>query len=223
MAVIAPSQTAARAPVNVSLMDELRRRSNSMYQPGDLKMHHSFNGAVLAGAGWFKCNGTLINAANYNSQRGSPTAWADEIGTSLLDGKYSPNLVGKYPVGVSSTTQTGASAITAVGLAGYTINLSHVHIMATHLHQWLKVHLNYFSTNDRQETYNVSGTAIAIPTTTTDVPIGDRIAKGVPPLDNAMIGDCYTNTATPTMGSQLSSVQNVQPPSIEVEYYIMIV
>lgn len=126
MAIISPNQTDALSPVNVALMEEVRKRSNSAYQTGDIKWHHSFNGAVLAGAGWFKCNGQVINQTNYDAQRGVG-AWAAEVGTSLLDGKYSPNLIDKYPVGVAVTTQTGVSAITPVGNPNKTVNFSHSH------------------------------------------------------------------------------------------------
>lgn len=94
--------------------------------PGDIKAHHTYNGATPIGEGWFPCLGGIINQANYDAIFGSGH-WATYVGSSPLDGKYAPNLTSRYLVGVSATTQSGSVAITAVGNSG-NVSPGHHHL-----------------------------------------------------------------------------------------------
>lgn len=87
---------------------------------GEVKSFHSFNGAIQVPRGWMKCNGNVINEANYDAIHGSGAFVSDGIAALILNGKYTPNLNNKYLVGSTTTTQTGASAITSVGNTGHT-------------------------------------------------------------------------------------------------------
>lgn len=222
MAVISPSQTDAKSPLNVALMDELRARSNSAYQTGDIKWHHSYNGLVDAGAGWMLCDGRVINESNYNTERGSGTAWDDEVGASVLDGKYLPNLIGKYLVGASTTTQTGSSAITSVGNSSHQINISHSHTVGDHVHPWYR-HTNVGD----DHSFNLSGSEVDLTKVLKSsgevhVAARDDATDGI----NAGLTDGYIYTghnSTTSTNSQLSSTQSIQPESIEAQPYMMIV
>lgn len=74
--------------------------------------------------GFMLCNGVIINEANYDAQH-SAGDWDNFIVSSVLDGKYLPNMADTYVRGKTGTLQSGASAITKVG--SNTSNFSHTH------------------------------------------------------------------------------------------------
>lgn len=101
------------------------------WSTGDIKQHHTYNGIASPGHGWMKCNGRLINQANYDLEHGEGS-WATYVGSSILDGKFLPDMTNRYAVG-GDTTQVGNVAITSVGNPGNTKNLGHTHNMS-HTH-----------------------------------------------------------------------------------------
>lgn len=86
-----------------------------------------YNGKLSVG--WMNCDGSVIGQASYDAQHGAG-AWAADIVSSPLDGKYLPNFYDSYPnnkhiQGTTSATQNGNSAITGSGAISTT--LSHTH------------------------------------------------------------------------------------------------
>lgn len=108
---------------------------------GDIKPHHTYNGAAPIGQGWFPCLGGVINETNYNAIHGAG-AWATYVVSSALDGKYAPDLASGYLTGASSTTQDGSSSITKVGNTSNQINIQHSHTVNSHTHTIDHVHAN---------------------------------------------------------------------------------
>ena len=96
------------------------------WNAGDIKSHLTYNNLVPVGQGWMLCNGQIINETNYNSTHGAGS-WATYIGTSLLDGKYTPDMDERYLRGEGTTSQTGVGAYTYQGNAGNTIDIQHSH------------------------------------------------------------------------------------------------
>lgn len=141
---------------------------------GDIKLHHSFNGAAPIGQGWMLMDGRVVNLANYDAEH-SPGDWVKFIGSSGLNGLNLPPMTNKYPVGVAATTQDGSAPITPVGNTSHQINLqhshttnahihtvvnhvhsgsNHSHAVAAHNHQWLIVN----PSNANDQTFDVNGT-----------------------------------------------------------------
>jgi len=203
---------------------------------GDIKPHHSYNGAAPIDQGWFPCDGTIISEASYNSLHGAGS-WATYVITSALDGKYAPDATSGYLVGVTSTTKDGSIAITNVGNSSNQINVSHSHTVNSHTHstpshrhQWY----NSTGSFSDDQSYNSSGSAIdfTIPGANNkdnlDVGFEGPIAHGADWKGPGV--DYYTNNssgtsggATPGTNSQLSSSQDIRPNSVEVTYFIRII
>lgn len=205
--------------------------SAGYWDVGDIKAHHSYNGAAPVGQGWFKCDGSVINEANYNTLHGAGS-WAIYVGSSVLDGKYSPDLMSKYLTFAATTTQTGSSAITSVGSSGNTVNLahghSHAHTVDAHRHQWL----NSNGTNNNDQTYDTAGDPIVLPTVSKTTAF--TITYMTPPVVTGAatvntFGDSYTSsqlasTSTSTDATtSLSTTQTIRPESIETIPYIRII
>jgi hypothetical protein len=218
--VISSTQTDANSPINETLMEGLRQRST--YTPiGTILPWYDYNGLVSMPEGFMQCTGQIINEANYNTEHGAGT-WTSEVGISQLDGKYTPNLTGKY-LSHGSSTQSGNSAITSVGNSGNTVNLEHAH---NHNHNWLDIQLNYSSSDDRQMTYDASGNSVALSIggfsqastyraihAAKDGETGGAIAQMIS-------SDTYTdNDATNT----LSTTQSIRPETIECKFIIRII
>jgi hypothetical protein len=190
---------------------------NGYLSVGDIKPHFSFNNTLKCGQGWFPCNGSIINEANYDAYHGVGS-WDEYIVTSLLEGKYSPSMAGKYLVGIATTTQTGVIAITPVGNTSHQVNLQHTHAGPSHNHQWYSSQA--VNTNDK--TYDSNGSAVDVPPGTSKSGSGLAIPREGSIADT--IGNSYTsNSGTGTTGNGGSTTQNIQPESIQVEYYIRIV
>lgn len=179
---------------------------------------HTYNGAITPGHGWMKCDGRVINESNYNTEHGAGT-WATFVVSSLLDGKYLPDLTGdKYLTGVSSTTQTGSSSITEVGVSGHQINLAHSHTVASHIHKWF----GYNQSNQNSKTYNGSGTLIDLPSDSKDAS-ASKLVVDVSFSSSTGLQDSYTSPSAPSSDSQLSSTQSIRPRSVEVVFYMRII
>ena len=168
---------------------------------GDIKSHHSYNGAAAVSQGWFPCDGTIINETNYNTVHGAGS-WDTYISSSPLDGKYAPNFTGKYPVGAASTTQDGSIAITSVGNASHQVNLQHDHNMQ---HTHTMVHTHPITTG----TANDDGGSPTIAT--------------APANTGAASNSTTSTTSSPNTSTGLSTTENIQPESIETIYYVRII
>lgn len=189
---------------SVTLSDEL----------GNIKMHHTFNGAAPIPRGWVVCNGNVVNESNYNAIHGSGAYVRDRVALSPIAGKYTPNMVNRYPTGTSATTQSGTTAISAVGNASNQVNLQHNH-------QWYESNVN--TTSD--QSYNSGGSAINFSITSKTGAGGTNQyalqAGGI--QNNSNIGannivpgaDYYTSNSG-------STSQSIRPDSIEVLFLIKV-
>ena len=169
------------------------------------------------------CNGTVINQGNYDSIHGAGS-WNTYIGSSPLDGKYTPNLRNRYIVGRSGddlTSQSGASAFTYTGQTGHTIDLAHAHSDPSHVHQWY----NYVDRVEDAQTYDSNGSAVTLPTGLQNYE--DKKFLKVFSADSSSqygLNDSYTTSNNGGVtGNPLSSTQTVKPESLEVLYYIRII
>ena len=166
---------------------------------GQVIMFHDYNGLLTPGQGWMKMNGDIVNEANYDAIHGAGS-WDDYIGTSPLDGKYLPNAADKYPMGKANTTQAGTVAITFVGNASHQINIQHSHTVASHTHTMAHTHTwpsgggNTRALTDGTESVSTSGSSTA-----------------------------NTGAAAPGTDSQLSTTQNIQPHTLELEFWMRII
>lgn len=190
--------------------------TNGYFVCGQVMMFHDFNGALSPGQGWMKCNGDIVNEANYDAIHGAG-AWDTYIVGSLLDGKYLPNMNNKFPVGATNTTQAGSSAITFEGNTSHQINIAHTHTGPSHNHKWS----NEPADNGHHQTYNSSGTLVDIGTHSKSSPYKriSAVTEGTPALDAA-----YTNNSgTGNTGSNLSSTQSIKPESCAFEFWMRII
>ncbi len=186
---------------------------------GDIKMHHSYNGAAPIGHGWMLCDGRQITEALYNTEHGAST-WATYIGTSPLLNKYLPNFTGRYPVGKATTPETGASPIATVGNVSSHIDISHTHTGPSHNHTWWTGGTG--GSGDIE--YDVNGGPITPANHTTGVNDGIALAAsgGVTAIGPA--GNLYTaNAGTGVTGTTGSTTQSIQPDSVEVQYYMRVI
>lgn len=176
---------------------------------GKIEAFHSFNGTIQIPRGYMQCNGDQINSTNYDAIHGAGAYSSDGIASLLLHNKYTPNLTGRYPVGAASTTQTGASAITAVGNASHQINIQHAH---SHAHLWY-THIN-------SSANNTDGAGDALTRVNADPSYSGMGITLNPKSDDITIsGSKSTDTNAATA---LSTVQSIQPESIEVMYIIRV-
>lgn len=178
---------------------------------GDVKMFHDYNGLLSPGQGWMKMNGDICNETNYDAIHGAGS-WDLYIITSPLDGKYLPNANSKYPIGKTDTSQAGTVAITFVGNASHQVSLAHTHTGPAHRHEWYRYAApgqGYsFDVNGNQTAGNTSG--LSGIQTNGDVP-GHQ-------------GSFYTADAgTGNTGSGGSATQNIQPESLELEFWMRII
>ncbi len=190
---------------------------------GDIKMHHSYNGAADPGEGWMLCDGRQITEAAYNTEHGAGH-WATYVGTSPLVNKYLPNFSGKYAHGVAATTQAGTVAITSIGNAGNTINIAHTHTGGSHRHQWF----NWTAAGTVDGSFDTNGTGQNITSTTISGSVSHIIAGSANDfagIGTAVLGigaDQYTTLNSATTDSSLSATQHIEPESIEVQYYMRV-
>lgn len=183
---------------------------------GDVKAHHTFNGAAPIGQGWMLCDGRLVNEANYNTEHAAGN-WATYIGSSALDGLNLPNMTDKYLVGSASTTQDGTSPLTFDGNVSNQIDNSHTHGLPTHNHEWLVEN----ATGSAQSSFDTGGNSQNLSAGSTKT--GSAIASVVAANGIPVAGNSFTDNASPTVGSSQSSTQSIQPESLKVLYFMRII
>jgi hypothetical protein len=190
---------------------------------GMMMAFHDYNGLLNPGHGWMKCNGDIINETNYDAIHGAGS-WDLYIISSALEGKYTPNTSDKYLVGATNTTQTGASALTFVGNSGHSVSTSnHTHTIPGHKHKWFESAasgtlsditrasaggpLSFSSTGSKSSGYGIA----VINSGTVFQPGGDNSA--------------YTYGSDTVLSAESGGGEtiDIQPHSLEVEYWIRII
>lgn len=205
--------TANQGDIGTSSLPFKRAQITSgFFFAGQILPFHSYNGALTPGHGWMKCDNRIVNEANYNTEHGAGS-WATYIVSSLLDGKYLPQLTGSvYLVGESTTTQTGAAPITSVGNSSNQADLSHTH---SHTHKWYESN----AANSVDGVFDAAGSGLAIPTAAAKTNNGGHLAVSTLNSDSPL-GDSYVETDATSGGG---AAVNIQPESIEVIYYMRII
>ena len=180
---------------------------------GEIKEMHTFNGLIPIPSGWMILNGDIVNEVNYEAIHGVGTYATDDIASSVLLSKNLPDMIDKYSVAVTATTQDGSIAITSVGNISNQADISHTHAGASHNHRWLDAGAG--SVDDA--TYNAAGSAIFISANRAggDASVEGVIEEGSSNVNYSLV-DYYTNNASGTTGSGGSATQGIQPESIEV-------
>lgn len=171
------------------------------FECGDIKIHHSYNGAAPVGHGWMKCDGRQITQANYDTEHGSGS-WASYIGSTTLLNKYLPDFTNKYPVG-GSVTQSGIAAITSVGNSGHSAPTP------AHNHKFY----NSIPSSSPDQIYDSSGSPTNISSGT-----NSGTGKGIP-----LSGTSVTPIASAWTASASAGSMNIQPESIVTEVYMRII
>lgn len=203
-------------------IDESKLAPSGKYMPvGSVMMFHTLNQSITIPRGWMICNGDQITEANYDgaSHHNTAGAWdADGISNSDIVNKYLPNMVGKYPTGAATTTETGAGTIASVGNTSHQVNISHTHSVS-HNHQWMT--RNVGSDDTYYDTDGNSTTVSATASTSFDgfYHTTSSTAKVFPITQSAG----YTQNTDPGTSSGLSSTQSIQPRSIEVLYLMKVI
>lgn len=169
---------------------------------GDIKYRNSYNGLTSPGAGWMLCDGRVINETNYDLEHGDG-AWASEVVSSSIEGKYLPSLIARYAYGVSTTTQDGSVAITPVGNASHSINLEHNH-------QWYGNN----GAGSADTVWNSSGASTTL--SVVQFVTGEYWFWSTGPIGITTFGSAWTN-------NQRSTAEVVQPSSIESQPYMRII
>lgn len=188
---------------------------------GEIRMMHTFNTTLSLPRGWMKCNADVVNQVNYDALHGGGAYTTDGIAASPLLNKNLPSALSKYPVGVSTTAQTGASAITYVGNASNQVNLSHDHTVEFHNHLWY----DETGTNVADNSFDINGATIPIAQDSDAGGAGDYGIQVVQ-KDNVALHlgqNFYTNNANPDTNTNLSTTQSIQPHSFEVIYLIKVI
>jgi hypothetical protein len=204
---------------------------------------HPYGGQNPLGQGWFPCWGEIINETNYNAIHGAGS-WEAFIGSSPLEGRYSPALKdtsgsGVRPVFLGANSddnlnslvntyylEDGSSPFTLVGATNNEVDpVSHVHAMAEHNHQWY-VHVANASTND--QVFNSGGTAVNASTFTKNNGVSgvQYVAPGVNPTTLGQ--NAYTtgiNGGLPNTGGAnfAGGKNNVTPRTFTAIYIIRII
>lgn len=177
------------------------------WEAGDIKAHHTYNGTTPIGRGWMKCDGRIVNEANYDAEFSSG-AWAREIVSSPLNGKYLPNLTNKYLTGSTATAQDGTSALTFIGNTGSVANIEHTHQWYDHPASPPSVAVTYDS--DGVSTFNIVGNSSD---STSGLEIGAGIGGGG---EFALSKDAYVKNGGAT-------AQSIRPESLETIFYMRII
>ena len=191
---------------------------------GMIMAFHDYNALLGGGQGWMKCDGSVINETNYNALHGAGS-WATYIGTSPLDSKYLPAMNDKYLVGATNTTQAGTGALTFVGNTAHSYTVgTHNHSIPDHYHTW---YVPRTGTSDDQsylsgvlnDIHEVSKGAGAY-----GVVVAAAAAVALK-LDGSTDG---LSTSVQSTASQVTNTEgghnvDVQPESLEVEYWMRII
>lgn len=177
---------------------------------GDIKAHHSYNGAFPAGEGWMLCDGRQITVATYEAEHGVGT-WATYIGSTAASGLYLPVGTGStFLCGVAQTTQTGSSAVAQIG--ANTINLTHSHGVAAH------DHLMYTDGGSGANGTDGAGAALV------GSPVNDSFQQlAIGGISRRVVGTLRTNSSSLQTSAVLSAAQAIIPKATEVEFYMRII
>lgn len=183
------------------------------WNAGDIKPHHTYNGVAPIGQGWYPCDGTIINETNYNAIHGADS-WTNYIGTSIFDGKYSVNMIGKYLTGANSTTSDGSVTIPSTGNSGNQVGVSHLHSVNSHNHQWLQ-----------QDNGEAGRSEIGIEGFGGAYRLYDSGGNLVtPPVSSSSVEmNAYTSNVSTTSSTSGSATQTIQPESLEVIFYMRLI
>ncbi len=200
-------------------------------QVGTVQMHHTFGGAAPIARGWMICNGDQITQANYEAIHGVGAYVEDAVGLSPIAGKYTPPLVGRYAVGVSDTTQDGASEITTAGNAAHEVPGQHYHDSRSH--QWHRIPKSGVSNCD---IYTINGTLqgvdaiIQSSSSAVGFLVGTGAASSLAGVSGVFYQDAYISSTSPShpaknadTGVEFPDVQSIQPDSVEVIYIVKVV
>ncbi len=191
------------------------------FSVGDIKIHHSFNGAVPVGEGWMLCDGRIVSSTTYDTEHGAGH-WNTFVGSSPLNGLHLPDFTARFPLGVAATTQDGSGAMAYAGNAGSTINIQHTHTHASHVHRTLAVG----DASNIDKVYDSNGNLVTIGDLSAGATFGVRGGAGFHTGQAGSGGghpDWFSSTETSTEAAQLSTTQNIQPDSVQVQYYIRII
>lgn len=221
-------QTDAGSPLNELLHTGIRTNLGNL-PIGTVITRHDFNGLLAAPAFYMKCDGSIINEANYNA--GHTTTWANDIGTTALDGLYLPEGNDKFIKGVTNTTQDGTGAITFSGNANHISDIdhshTHSHTVNSHRHRWILYEENYSGGNDKHTSYNSSGTNVEMPVETPNAISPGVLATMVTAGGTTTIGTSYTNNDSPGTDNDATTMddatQDVEPWGLELEMWMKIV
>lgn len=175
------------------------------FKCGDMKLHHSYNGLVGPGHGWMKCDGRMINEANYDAEHGAG-AWDAYIGTCPIDGRYLPNFNDRFPIGAATIAEDGTSALPAVGNTGHSVSLQHNH----------KWHKASGSTSVSDQTHNSSGALM-------DYTNGATTKNGSIFSLAAMSNFGPTPPPADLYTSNSLGATSVKPDSIELQFYMRVI
>lgn len=182
------------------------------WSAGDIKPRYSFAGNAPVGQGWMLCDGRQVTQAAYETEHGAGS-WTTYVGTSPLLNKFLPNLVSRYPVGISATPQDGSVAITAVGLpdSGY---------LFAHNHQWFDG-----ITNSADYSWILNGSPLSLNPFPLYLFAGaTRSALTVYGNSGSWSNQSYWTAFALGIGTALPLPKvDIRPDSIETEFYMRIV
>lgn len=197
------------------------------WSPGDVKLHHSFDGEVGPGQGWMRCDGRQITQANYDAEHGVGS-WDQFIGVAPpLENKYLPQMEGRYPVGTSLTTQDGSAPITNVGHNLHLVDLAHAHQTVNHTHPWMRMP----ASGSHAKTYDKNGNEVDLATLAghTGKHLIVSVSNADTPMDGVFNGppDGKFNFTGGGGGEDTTEAgnpdQDIQPDSIEFQFYMRII
>jgi len=204
-----PRRASDAAPTNegASLGSSTKRWRRANVASGDfsvgtIKWRLSYNGLLLPSEGWMQMDGRQVTEAEYDDEHGDG-AWAEHIVASPLEGKYLPDMTNRYLVGAASVGQDGSVAITPVGNAGSTVNLSHSH-------KWILSK----ATNANDQSYNAAGTAIDV--SSSSMKNANKVVLFLTNNQKYQSVDMYTD-------KQLGTAVDIRPVSLEVLYFMRII
>ena len=188
------------------------------WDAGDIKCHHTYNGLLTVSQGWMQMDGSIVNETNYDAEH-SAGDWDTYIVSSLLDGKFLPDISDRHLIAKALTTKDGSVGIAPVGNAGSTINIQHSHTVTFTPRQWY----NHEASASHQS-FNSAGTPVNI----TPGGTGGGSRQGISVVDCSvsacLASDFYTDDLPlPTNSTELSAAQDIAPDAIEFVCYMRII
>ena len=186
------------------------------WEAGDIKCHHTYNGLLPVGQGWMQMDGRIVNETNYNTEH-SAGDWDTYIVSSLIDGRFLPQMTNRFIIAESVTTQDGTSPFITNGNGNHVINLEHTHPI--NAIQW------FIDNPTVAQSFDVSGGVISLgaDTTTTKTGIAFQSDCSLSSQGNhgCLNDNLYTNNINTNNG--LSATQNIQPESIQFVCFMRII